>query len=745
MRYLSGNRNVMHKKKDKKIKGQKLTQPMLRNVLLHFLRTHSGKAYTARQLIHKLKFANDKNAVQKTLEQLARNDSNISTSGHRFFYGVLQADHEQSPGKRDKSKKKGAADVHTGTVDVTRSGAAYIAVDGLDQDVFVRASNLDTALHGDKVKVAITGRRNGRTTGKVVEVLQRSTDQFIGVYHEFRNYGIVVPDSYRIPFDIIVMPDKAGTAIHGDVVLVRITKWTGKINKSPHGEIHLVLGEPGSSDIAMQSILVQNGFNLLFPPEVITEMKALPDAPSPEDLEGRADYRGVTTFTIDPESAKDFDDALSIRTLDNGLIEVGIHIADVTHFVRPGTAIDKEAYRRSTSVYLVDRVLPMLPEKLSNELCSLRPDEDSLCFSAVFAIDENNQVVRRWFGKTIIHSNRRFSYEEVQKILEAGKGEFSEELTKLNQIAYALREQKLKNGALVFETDEVQFVLDDQGVPVEIFVKERKDAHLLVEDFMLLANREVATFIGVIKRASQIPFVYRIHDTPDPAKLEEFSRFAKEMGFEMRIDTPKQIAESFNSLAQAARENEALMILEPLAIRTMAKAEYNTDNIGHYGLAFQNYAHFTSPIRRYADVLVHRILYDNIDGRLTRMPLNVLQEQCAHISSMERKAQRAERESVKYKQAEHMQRYIGQQFEGHISGIIERGIFVVLSGTHAEGMVGFDLLDEPFNVEAGGLRAIGNMTGRILRMGDVVTVRVLDADPGRRQIEMELVDETSDD
>jgi ribonuclease R len=720
-------------KKHKKIKGQKLSQVMLRNVILHYLQSHPGTGYSARPLIKKLKIANDKASVNKALEALAKSHKSISTNNGAYIYGD-----EKTPVK-DKSPRRSRGRTYVGTVDLKRSGSAYILCEGLEQDIFVAAANLDTALHGDTVKVEMISRRAGRITGKIVEVMKRATEQFIGVFHEFKNYGIVVPDSYRVPFDIIVMPDEASTAIHGDVVLVKVTKWSGKINKSPHGEVLLVLGEPGSSNIAMQSILVQNGFNLLFPPEIEAEMAALPSEPGQADLEGRADYREVTTCTIDPLTAKDFDDALSIRYLDNDQIEIGVHIADVTHFVTPGTALDREAYLRSTSVYLVDRVLPMLPERLSNELCSLRPNEDSLCFSAVFTFDKSHRVVKRWFGKTIIHSDRRFAYEEVQEILENGKGEFSKELNELNTIATALREQRLKNGSLVFETDEVQFVLDEHGVPMEIFVKERKDAHLLIEDFMLLANREVAYYMGVTRRSDNIPFVYRIHDSPDPEKLEQLARCAKELGFTMKMDTPQQISRSFNALADAAQKDEALMVLEPIAIRTMAKAEYNTQNIGHYGLAFQYYTHFTSPIRRYSDVLVHRELYENIDGRTKRTDLNKLQEQCQHVSNMERKAQRAERDSIKYKQAEYMQKFIGQQFEGRISGIIDRGIFVTVISTHAEGMVSFEVLDEYFTVDPGGLRAVSNSGDMVFRMGDIVKVRILDADPQKRQIEMELV------
>jgi ribonuclease R len=489
----------------------------------------------------------------------------------------------------------------------------------------------------------------------------------------------------------------------------------------------------------MQSILLMNGFNVRFPEEVEAEADQLPDSLSESDFADRRDFRGITTFTIDPATAKDFDDALSIDRSDDGTIEIGVHIADVTHFVKPGTEIDKEAYRRSTSVYLVDRVAPMLPEKLSNELCSLRPHEDSLCFSAVFKFDSNGNILHRWFGRTIIHSDHRFAYEEAQEVLETGEGPFSDEMRELNRLAHILRKRKLDNGALTFETDEVQFVLDEHGVPLEIYVKERKEAHMLIEDFMLLANKEVARFIGETRAMDHIPFVYRIHDHPDPEKIAELASFARMLGFEMRIDTPRQVAKSFNALAEAARDDEALQILEPLAIRSMAKAEYNTENIGHYGLAFTFYTHFTSPIRRYSDVLVHRILYENIDGRMKRWNMSELGEQCKHISDMERRAQKAERDSIKYKQAEYMKQFVGQEFEGHISGMIDKGIFVKIDATHAEGLIGFNNLPEPFSLDASGMVATGLHSGDQLKMGDDVRVRILDAIPEKRQIEMELV------
>lgn len=508
----------------------------------------------------------------------------------------------------------------------------------------------------------------------------------------------------------------------------------------PWGKVIQNFGPNEDHDMEMNAILVNNGFKIDFPTEVINESEALSDEITEKDLEERKDFRDTFTITIDPYNAKDFDDALSLKKLKDGRMEVGIHIADVTHFLKSGTALDKEAYDRSTSVYLVDRVSPMLPERLSNELCSLRPNEDKFTFSAVFTFDEKLNINSEWFGKTLIHSDRRFTYEEVQEILDTGEGEFYDELKTLDQIAKKLRKDKFDNGAISFESDEVNFILDEDGSPLEIVQKERKDAHMLVEDFMLLANKRVAKRIGAKKDGQIVPFVYRIHDQPDPDKLKDFALFAKELGFGMKVDTPDQVAKSFNSLNEAAKEDASLKMLEPLALRTMAKAVYSTDNIGHYGLSFDHYTHFTSPIRRYADVLVHRILYKNLKESY-RVDKNKLEASCLHISSQERKAVDAERASIKYKQVEYIIGHIGEVFDGFISGIIERGFFVMLSDSRIEGLVGFDSLDEYYNVESSRLKFTGKDSGKVMRMGQEVKVRVVDADLDKRQVEMELVEE----
>ncbi len=714
-------------KRSKKLKGQKLNIPVLKREVLKFLRLNPKESLTARQLIKRLKIANDKNSMTKALEGLRKSKKVLQVDGK------YQASAGKDRGRQQKT-------THIGIVDMVRSGDAFIICDDLKNDVMVRASDLKTALNGDKVEIEVFGNPRFRPRGAVIRVIERSVDQFIGTFYSFKRYGLVVPDHFKVPFDILIAKGKNMDAAHGEKVVVKVTDWAGELERAPEGEVIHILGEPGSSEIEMQSILLMNGFNLAFPEDVIKEAEALPDTPGEEDFQGRRDFRKVTTFTIDPLTARDFDDALSIQTLEDGTIEVGVHIADVTHWVRPGSAIDTEALRRSTSVYLVDRVAPMLPEALSNALCSLRPHEVSLCFSAVFKFDRNHKVVDRWFGKTIIYSDHRFAYEDAQEVIEANKGPYAEELKLLNAIAYSLRESKIKNGALSFESDEVQFVLDEKGVPIEIHAKQRQDAHMLVEDFMLLANKEVARHIGDVRRIENIPFVYRIHDHPDPDKIAELAMFARMLGFQMRIDTPRQIAKSFNALAEAAREDESLAVLEPLAIRTMAKAEYNTENIGHYGLAFTFYTHFTSPIRRYSDVLVHRILGANLEGRTKRWNEAELQDQCKHISAMERRAQKAERDSIKYKLAEYMTQHIGEEFVGHISGMIDRGVFVKIESNHAEGMVGFDSMSEKYALDNARMTATAVRSGDILKMGDEVRVRILDADPSKRQIEMMIIE-----
>jgi ribonuclease R len=691
-------------------------------------------------------------------EKRERTDSSVSKktdSSVRSKQERDQMSRDRNP-NRKSLRDKPQRGTYEGIVDVTRNGSAYVVSPELTTDVFVPQKLLNGALNGDRVKISAFFPAGGRRKpdGEVIKILERATDHFIGTFNQTRKYAIVMPDNVGMP-DIFVKHDFTKDAEDGDKVVVKITDWQG--GKKYWGEVTLVLGAAGSSDIEMKSILISNGFNIEFPENVLAETAQIKDdTESAAEIAKRRDFRDVTTFTIDPFDAKDFDDALSFKVLENGNIEIGVHIADVAHYVLPNSALDKEAYLRSTSVYLVDRVCPMLPERLSNELCSLRPNEDKLTFSAVFEFNDKHQIVSRWFGRTVIHSDRRFSYEEAQTILETGVGDYADELLKLNIIAHHLRKKRFKDGAINFESDEVKFKLDENGVPIEVFIKTRKDSNMLIEDFMLLANREVAAFMAhrnslgerkantAIKQikndpsVSEVPFVYRTHDSPDLDKLADFAAFARELGVQMKLDTPKNIAKSLNDLAAKAEKDETLKLLTPIAIRCMAKATYTTNNIGHYGLAFDFYSHFTSPIRRYSDVLAHRVLADNLLN-IKRYDKETLEMQCNHISKQERKAADAERQSIKYKQVEYMKQHIGEIFDGAVSGMLERGIFVELKLMLAEGMADFGRCPEPFEVEPSRLRARGVRSGRIIRMGQPVKVQIVDADLETRRIDLRLV------
>lgn len=744
--------------KKPKIKGRQLEQPELQQVLRRFFKHNDRKAYNARQVLRQIKMDNDRNSVQHALEHLSAQKVLVPVAEDKFRWALpagaevpadARVDRKASgpPRKKDKDKKsdRGARGrfeevTATGRADLTRSGAAFIQVSGMERDIFVPPHAVNTAMQGDTVEVRYAINRRGRPEGEVVRIIKRVNDQFIGTLRLTRRGGVVVPDKQNMPFDILVDHADLGEAGDGEKVVVKISEWPGPGGKprNPKGKVSGRFQDQSLNDVEMQAILVHHGFPLHFSAEALTETRNLPVGIHEAEIALRRDFREILTITIDPEDARDFDDALSYRPLEDGGCEIGIHIADVSHYVRPGTALDREAFERATSVYLVDRVLPMLPERISNEICSLRPDETSLTFSAVFTFDDKDKLTGRWFGKTLIHSDRRFSYEEAQAILESGEGEHAGVLGHLNRIATKLRKQRFKQGSIAFESEEVKFRLNEDGVPVEVYVKERKDAHLLIEDFMLLANREVATFIRRKNQGQEIPFVYRVHDLPDPDKLNDFSLFARELGFKMSLRTPMEVANSFNRLAQEARTNEQLRVLEPLAIRTMAKAVYTTDNIGHYGLGFEDYTHFTSPIRRYSDVLVHRLLERNLSG-VYREEKTLLESRCRHVSEQERRANDAERESIKYKQVEFIEKHVGEVFEGQISGMMDRGVFVQLKGSMVEGMAPFSHFPEPYDVDDSRLKARARYSGHVIKMGDTVQAQILFADLARRQVEMRII------
>ncbi len=734
---------MTRKKKKKKtiIKGKKLIGKDLQYHIVKLLQSNPKKWLTAKGVIKKLKITNAKPSVEAALKQLAEKGTVEPKQDNKFALASKLRSNGKSATKNSGPGKRRTGDkLMTGKVDMTRTGAAYILVEGHDDDIYVPSQRTGNAMEGDIVEVNVFKVRHGRRPeGEIVKVLERAADYFIGVVHISKKFAIVVPDK-QPDMEIYIDHDNLKGAEKGEKVVVRITKWPTKRGHHPIGEVTSVLGVAGSSDIEMKAILINNGFELDFPEEVERESEAISDIMSEREIDKRRDMRGITTITIDPDTAKDFDDALSIQQLDNGQWEVGVHIADVTHYVKPDSPLDKEAYKRSTSVYLVDRVLPMLPEKLSNGVCSLRPHEDKFTFSAVFFFDEKFKLVDRWFGKTVTHSDRRFAYEEAQEILESGKGDFAKELKTLNTIAKKLRKQKFKKGAIAFEAEEVKFKLDDEGNPIDVYVKERKDAHMLIEDFMLLANKEVAAYIAKKAKGQEIPFVYRIHDEPNPDRVADFAKFAKELGVKIETTNPKVLANSFNNLAKLARKDEGLRILEPIAIRTMAKAVYSTENIGHYGLAFDYYSHFTSPIRRYSDVLTHRLLEKNLKKDF-RTDKEDLEEKCRHVSAMERKAMTAERESIKYKQVEFIEKHVGEVFEGRINGMIDRGFFIELKRSKVEGMVSFHTMNESFEIEDSRLKATGKRSGVVYKMGQTVTVRIMSADLEKRQIEMEMVED----
>jgi len=721
----------MTQRRSRSYKGKKLTTSDLKTKLFKIFLKNPKKRYKASQLSKKLLTSNTKDSVQHMLNELEKESK---------IWMVTEGKYRLDKFAGHEAKSKFPKKVYVGKVDLIRSGAAYILIDDLEEDVYVPATQLKGAMHGDIVKVSVAIRKGKRKQeGKVKEIQERAVKQVLGTFKTFDKHAIVYSDMHRVKIEVNVNPEDYAGAKDDDKVIVKIVSYGKSQNKSLWGEVIKVMKDISRNDYAMNSILMENGFEIDFPEEVMQEAEQIPDSIQPSDLDGRRDCREVLTITIDPDTAKDFDDALSYRVLENGNIEIGVHIADVTHYVLPGTEIDKEALKRSTSVYLVDRVAPMLPEKLSNNLCSLVPHQDRLTFAAIFEFGKDFQIVNKWFGKAVIHSDRRFTYEEAQEIIENKSGEYAEEILMMQKIAERLRKKKFKNGAIAFESEEVKFQLDENSVPVGVYVKERKDAHLLIEDFMLLANKQVALYMAE-KEKVEIPFVYRTHDVPNQDKLLDFKLFALELGVKLNIDTPKQIAESFNKLTKEAANNDALKMLMPLAIRTMSKAEYTTENIGHYGLAFEHYAHFTSPIRRYADVLVHRILYDNLE-KTKRMDKSDLDVMCSHISSKERDANSAERDSIKYKKVEYMLDKIGEEFDGQVSGMIERGIFVEISESNSEGFIPFDTMEERYAFGDSKLFVKSKESGHTIKMGDPIRVRLVRADLDDRKIDLELVPE----
>ncbi len=708
-----------------------MSKGQLERAVFRILERSLPKALPLNLLIKKLNTNNEVSEIVRTLDKLER-DGRIKSYKNKRFKALKR-----------KASKRGTQRIE-GVVEVIRSGAAYVVSTDRAKDVYVPMKYLKTALDGDIVLVEISDRRMGRRPeGKIVKILKRKHPAYVGTARLYGGSITVYIDQGGVKtFEVLIPNGYQGEIQDHDKVTVEVTDWREATSKPPIGRILEVLGRAGTSDVEMKAILIEKGFPLQFSKEALEELRHISETIPAKELEKRRDMRGITTFTIDPVDAKDFDDALSIKKIDNGKYEIGVHIADVSHYVQEGTALDKDALVRGNSVYLVDRVLPMLPELLSNQYCSLRPEEDKRCYSVIFEMTEHGKIGRYEIVKTVIRSDKRFSYEEAQEVMDSGKGPFVKELTLLNQLAGRLRKQRFKTGSIDFEMEEVRFLLDENGKPLSLYVKERKAVHKLIEEFMLLANKTVAKHIATAKTGKPIPFVYRVHDLPDPQKVEDFSNFARGLGVPMKTDTPRQIAESYNRLTRLAEEDERLRVLQPLAIRTMSKAIYTTENIGHFGLGFEYYTHFTSPIRRYADLMVHRIL-EKIK-RQERMDIEALNQICVHISERERAAMEAERASVKYKQVEYISEHVGEVFEGRISGIIDRGLFVELIDSLVEGFLPFKTMDEPFEVEESRLTAKGKYSGEVLAMGDHLQVRVVDADLDRRRVEMEWVSQEMD-
>lgn len=629
----------------------------------------------------------------------------------------------------------------SGKVDMTSDGSAYIvSEDEFEDDIYVAPRKLRNALHGDMVKVYVYAKNKGRKKdGEVVEILHRAKMDFTGIVNLSDRFAFFIPDDRKMLHDIFIPIDSLKGAKDKDKAIARIVEWPEDA-KNPIGQITHVLGKQGENNAEMNAILADYGFPLAFPEEVEKQAEAIEENISAEEIAKRKDFRNVLTFTIDPIDAKDFDDAISFRNLENGNVEIGVHIADVSHYVKQGTALDKEAFERGTSVYLVDRVIPMLPERLSNGLCSLRPNEDKLCFSAVFELDNEANVIEQWFGRTIIHSDTRFSYEDAQEILENKSGKHSEELLKLNDLAHILRERKFKHGAISFESVEIKFKLDEQGKPLGVYAKERKDAHKLIEDFMLLANKKVAEFIAKKGKGKQkLTFVYRSHDSPKEDALLNFSQFAMKFGYKIDTSSGRETAKSLNYLMADVEGKKEQNVLTQLAIRSMAKAVYTTKKHSHYGLAFDYYTHFTSPIRRYPDVMVHRLLELYLAGGKS-VSEEEYEKFSMHSSQMEKKAADAERASVKYKQAEFLQSNIGKEYNGIISGLTEWGMYVEIIENKCEGMIRLrDLNDDFYVLDEKNYCIIGQRRKKKYQLGDEVRILVKKVDLAKRQIDFSLI------
>lgn len=705
---------------------------LLRDKILTFFSNSRNKDHSIKDVNKKLQLArkDDRKQVEEILTELVTEGKLMRHKNGTFQFNQLPDSNLYV----------------TGRVDHVNARFCYVVTSGDSPDIWVSERHMHGAIDGDIVNVVIfpqtLDKKDKSPEGNITEIVERTRTEYVGKITISPKFAFVVPDNKKTHRDIFVPQAFINGAQTGDKVVVKITQWPeDRSEDNPVGDVIKVLGKAGTNDVEMHAILAEFGLPSAFPTEVEFESEHIDDRITQEEIKKRRDFRNVTTFTIDPYDAKDFDDALSILKLPNGNWEIGVHIADVTHYVRLDTALEKEAYARATSVYLVDRVVPMLPEKLSNGLCSLRPKEDKLTFSAVFELNEEGQIQDEWFGKTIIHSDRRFTYEEVQEMLEGAEGEFKEEVLVLNKLAHKLRAERFRKGAITFETIEVKFRLDEKGTPLEVVPKVRKDAHKLIEDFMLLANRKVAEYVHFMKKGKEKnTMVFRIHEHPDPDKLTSLAVFAKKFGHILKMEDEHQVAHELNKLQEEVEGKPEQNVLQSLAIRTMSKARYSTDPEIHFGLAYKHYTHFTSPIRRYPDMMVHRLLFHYLNNGKSADKAEY-DDKCKHSSEREKMAAEAERASIKYKQVEFMSILPNKVYEGIISGVIETGIFVEIVETRCEGMIRLaDMDDDYYDFDQDNYRIIGKRRKKIYTLGDRVMVQVKKTDLQRRTMDLILAD-----